>query len=245
MKQQTLTDHLIELRNRLICCILFLFIAVIFSYIYSTDIYNFLLQPLIDAYGDRLDRRIIYTSPAEAFTTYIKLSFFSGFFLSFPAIAFQSYFFIAPGLYKSEKKTVISILLFSPLLFVTGAALAYYFIFPLCFEFFLSFEVSGAVSKLPIEMEARISEYLDLVIQLILGFGMAFQLPVILVFLVKIGILSVESLRKKRKYWAILIFILAAILTPPDAISQLTMAIPMLLLYEIAILVATRIKKSN
>ncbi len=240
MKHITITDHLIELRNRLVYCIVFLFIAVIFSYFYSTDIYNFLLQPLIDAYGDRLGRRIIYTSPAEAFTTYIRLSFFSGLFFSFPITALQFYFFIAPGLYKSEKKAVILILLFSPLLFIIGAALAYYFIFPLCFEFFLSFEVSAG--RLPIEMEARISEYLDLVIQLVFGFGIAFQLPVILVFLVKIGVLSVESLRKKRKYWIILIFILAAILTPPDAASQVTMAIPMLLLYEVAILISARIK---
>jgi len=245
MKHITLTDHLIELRGRLICCMLFLLAAVIVSYIYSTDLYNFLLQPLIDSYGDRLDRRIIYTNPAEAFTTYVRLSFFFGLFISFPIIALQFYFFIAPGLYKSEKKTVISILLFSPLLFIIGAALAYYFIFPLCFEFFLSFEVSGMESKMPIEMEARISEYLDLVIQLIFGFGISFQLPVVLVLLVKIGVLSVESLRKKRKYWVILIFILAAILTPPDAISQVTMAVPMLLLYEIAILISARINKSN
>ena len=116
----------------------------------------------------------------------------------------QFYFFIAPGLYKSEKKTAILVLLFSPLLFIIGSALAYYFIFPLCFEFFLSFEMVD--SKLPIEMEARISEYLDLVMHLIFGFGIAFQLPIILIFLVKVGVLSVESLRKKRKYWIILIF---------------------------------------
>jgi sec-independent protein translocase protein TatC len=239
----TLTAHLIELRSRLIFCVLTILIFFGISYYFAQDIYNFLTAPLAEIYKDHSGKRMIYTSLTEAFTTYIKLSFLSSLFFSFPIIAAQFYLFIAPGLYKSEKKTILLTLIFSPILFLMGAALAYYFIFPLSFKFFLGFEVFHNGNNLPIELEAKISEYLDLVIQLIFAFGIAFQLPILLIFLVKIGMISVEGLRAKRKYWIVGFFAIAAICTPPDVLSQISLAVPLVILYEISIIISTKINK--
>jgi sec-independent protein translocase protein TatC len=237
----TLTAHLIELRARLIICVLTILIFFGISYYFAENIYNFLTSPLAEIYQNHEGKRMIYTSLTEAFTTYIKLSFLSSLFFSFPIIATQFYLFIAPGLYKSEKKTTLLALISSPLLFLMGAALAYYMIFPLSFKFFLSFEVFHNGNNLPIELEAKISEYLDLVIQLIFAFGIAFQLPILLIFLVKIGMLTTESLRAKRKYWIVAFFAIAAVCTPPDVLSQISLAVPLVLLYEISIIISTKI----
>ena len=238
-----LKDHLIELRQRLIYSVLFFFIAFIISYFFSKEIYNFLLNPLIEIYGSNSDKRIIYTGLAEAFITYVKLAFLTALFFSAPFVITQFYLFIAPGLFKKEKKLILSLLIISPLLFLLGAILLYYFIFPLAFNFFVSFELSSTTDLIPIELEARISEYLALVTKLIFAFGVAFQLPILLIILVKIGFISVKSLKEKRKYWILLIFIVAAILTPPDIFSQIFLAIPMILLYEIAIFVSSKLVK--
>ncbi|MDA0902064.1 MAG: twin-arginine translocase subunit TatC [Proteobacteria bacterium] len=242
-KKITLTQHLIELRQRLVYCLIALFVIFVISYVFSQEIFNFLLQPLLEVYGEGSNKRVIYTGPAEAFMTYVKISFLSAIFFSLPIIITQFYLFIAPGLYKSEKKLTLSILLSSPLLFIAGAALAYYLVFPLAFKFFVSFESSDMVQALPIELEARISEYLKLVIQFIFAFGIAFQLPILLIFLVRAGVISIQTLKSKRKYWILLIFIIAAILTPPDVLSQIALAVPMMLLYEIAILISAKITK--
>lgn len=242
MNNQTLTTHLIELRQRLIYSISFLLISFIISYFFVENIYNFLLEPLAKTYGENNDKRIIYTSIGEAFITYIRLAFLSALFLSTPFFLTQFYLFLAPALYKKEKRVILPLLITSPLLFLIGAILLYYFVFPLAFKFFVSFEVLNNPTTLPIELEAKISEYLSFITTMVFGFGLAFQLPITLILLVKIGLLKVESLKSKRKYWVLLIFILAAILTPPDILSQISLAIPMLLLYEIAIVISARIE---
>lgn len=240
----TLANHLREIRQRLIYSILFFFLAFALCYFFVEQIYNFLLQPLAKAYGDNHDHRIIYTGLTEAFITYLRLAFLSALFISTPFFLSQFYLFLAPGLYQKEKKLILSLIISAPLLFLLGAIVLYYFVFPFAFKFFISFEFTGN-SSIPIELEARISEYLDLVIKLIFGFGLAFQLPIILIILVKMGLLSVQSLRNKRKYWIVLIFTVAAILTPPDILSQIFLAVPMLVLYEAAIIIASYITKKS
>ena len=234
----TLKSHLEELRKKLIHCVLFFIIAFSICYFFSAEIYKFLLQPFADISHDNANRRLIYTSPAEAFTTYLKLSFYSAIFFSFPFFISQIYLFLAPGLYKNEKKNILLILFFCPFLFLFGAFLAYYFILPLALNFFASFEIAASAASLPIQLEARISEYLNMVVNLLLGFGVAFQLPILLIFLIRLGLLSSEDLKSKRRYWIVAIFIVAAVLTPPDILSQIGLAIPMILLFEIVILVS-------
>ncbi|MBU6339140.1 MAG: twin-arginine translocase subunit TatC [Rickettsiales bacterium] len=234
----TLQNHLEELRQRIIFSVIFFFVAFCTCYFFAEEIYQFLLQPFSEISLSNQNHRLIYTNPAEAFITYLKLSFYSSLFFSFPVFASQFYFFISPGLYKNEKKNILLILFFCPFLFLFGAFLAYFLILPLALQFFASFEFQGSATSLPIHLETRISEYLHLVINLVFGFGIAFQLPIMLLFLIKVGVVSTEDLKKKRKYWIVVIFIIAAILTPPDVLSQLSLAIPMIFLFEIAILVS-------
>ncbi len=234
-KELTFVEHIRELRLRLIYSILFLTCAFTITYIFSTDIYNFLVQPLADLYEGQEGKRLIYTGLAEFFFTKLKLSFYAGLFLAFPFIASQIYLFIAPALYKKEKHVLLPFLICTPILFLAGAGLVYYAIFPLAWEFFLSFETSATASPLPIELEAKVNEYLSLVIQLIFAFGMAFQLPIILNLLARVGLVTSAGLKKNRKYALVGFVTLAAILTPPDVISQIGLAIPLLLLYELSI----------
>ncbi|MCB2082423.1 MAG: twin-arginine translocase subunit TatC [Rickettsiales bacterium] len=204
------------------------------TYGFAEQVYQFLAAPLADIYAGQESRRMIYTGLAEGFITYLKLAMFSGFILAFPVIAAQLYFFVAPGLYKRERRVMLPFLLFSPLLFLCGAALAYYGVFPLAWKFFTGFEMRGA-DGLPIILEARISEYLSLVMRMIIAFGLAFQLPILLMLLVRGGFVTSGSLRKGRKYALVVIFIAAAILTPPDVVSQVCLAVPLLVLYEASV----------
>lgn len=245
MQEQTITEHLIELRNRLIYSLLAILIAFGISYYFSQDIYKFLLKPLVATIGDVQNQKIIYTNLLEAFVTYLKLSFTCALFFAFPFIALQFYLFIAPALYKKEKRFILAILFFCPFLFLLGSAMVYEFVLPLAFKFFLSFQNFNPEGSLPIELQAKIGEYLDLVMQLIFAFGIAFQLPIVLVCLVKFGVLSIEGLKSKRKYWIVIIFSIAAVITPPDVISQLALAIPMVLLYEISIITSSILIKQN
>ena len=182
---------------------------------------------------------MIYTSPGEAFTTYLKLSFSSSLFFSFPIFVTEIYLFLSPALYKNEKKNILLIFFFAPFLFLCGAIFAYFFILPATLEFFSSFEVKGSAADaiIAIQLETKISEYLSFVTKLLLGFGIAFQLPILLLFLIKVGFLSANDLRRKRRYWIVIIFILAAILTPPDVMSQISLASLLILLFEIVILI--------
>lgn len=239
---QPISGHLRELRKRLYICCLAFFIGICISYNYSDLIYQFLTQPLVDTYAsDPHPRRLIYTGLAEAFFTYVEISLYGGFILAFPIIATQVYFFVAPGMYRNEKLLLIPFLIAAPILFLLGSSLAYYYVMPLAWKFFTSFESFGSSSTLPIVLEARVSEYLSLVIKLILGFGIAFQMPLILTLLTKVGFMSGKWLAEKRRHAIVVIFIIAAILTPPDVVSQIALAVPLMVLYEISVIICKRI----
>lgn len=230
-----LLDHLIELRSRLIVSLLAFAVATVIGYIIAGPIYGFLVQPLADVFHGDEGRRLIYTAPQEAFFTYLKVALFAGLCLSFPVLATQIYLFIAPGLYREERAAFLPYLLATPFLFVAGAAMVYYFIMPLALRFFVGFEVSAGEGPLPIQMETRVSEYLSLAMTLIFAFGLCFQLPVALSLLGRAGIVSASALRKGRKYAVVVTFAVAAVLTPPDVISQVGLGTSILLLYEISI----------
>lgn len=240
-----LIGHLIELRQRLVYCVLYFLAAFCTCYYFSDHIFLFLVNPLSELLKEMPGRRLIYTGLTEAFVTYIKVSFFAAIFVSFPVFAIQVWKFIAPGLYKSERKVFLNYLLMTPALFVMGSALAYYFILPNAWSFFLSFESPGGAGQLPIQLEARVYEYLSLVMQLVLAFGISFQLPIVLILLARIGLLKVESLERNRKYAFLIIMIASALLTPPDVLSMLGLAFPLYVLYEISLLAVKYTVKRN
>lgn len=232
---QPIIAHLLELRRRLMVCAGVFLAATIGCYMLAPQVYGFLVQPLADAFPDAAQRRLIYTGLTEAFVTYLRLAVFAGFFVSFPVIAAQGYLFVAPGLYRTERRALIPYLVAAPLLFAAGAAFAYYFIFPAAWKFFLGFETSDA-GGLPIQLEARVGDYLSLVMHLIMAFGLSFQLPVVLVLLVRSGVLGLDQLRRGRRYAVVAIVTVAAFITPPDIFSQVALSVPLYLLYEASIL---------
>ena len=240
------TSHFVELRSRLLNSLIFIFIAFIISYIFAEQIYNFLVEPYANAVkNDNIPRRLIFTALHETFITYIKVSFFAAIFFGSPVLLVQIYKFIAPGLYKNEKKTLLPYLISTPILFLFGGFLVYYLIMPLAIKFFLSFETLGSSTSLPIQLEAKVNEYLSLIMRLIFAFGISFQLPVLLNLLAKIGVVNSDYLKKRRKYVVVIIFSIAAILTPPDPITQVGLAIPLLLLYELSIVTVKFTEKKD
>ena len=247
-ESNSFTSHFIELRSRLLNSLIFIFFVFVISYLFAEQIYNFLVEPYANAVkNDKISRRLIFTALHETFITYIKVAFFAAIFLGSPVLLIQIYKFIAPGLYKNEKKALLPYLISTPILFLLGALLVYYLVMPLAIKFFLSFETIGSSTTLPIQLEAKVNEYLSLIMRLIFAFGISFQLPILLNLLARIGVVNSEYLRTRRRYVIVIIFTLAAILTPPDPITQVGLAIPLLLLYELSIFTVrfTEKKKDN
>jgi sec-independent protein translocase protein TatC len=239
-------SHLTELRKRLINSFIFLFIFFVCCYFFSENLYGFLVEPFARAVKESgIERRLIFTALQETFLTYLKVSFFTAFFVTCPYILIQIWKFIAPGLYKHEKIAIIPYLVLTPILFLLGGMLVYYLIMPLAIKFFLSFESAGLSTGLPIQLEAKVNEYLSLVMKLIFAFGISFQLPVVLCLLARVCVVYSKFLRERRKYVVVMIFAAAAILTPPDPITQIGLAIPLLILYELSIFSVSIIEKKN
>jgi sec-independent protein translocase protein TatC len=231
------TSHFTELRTRLIRSLIFVLVIFIISYTFADHIYNFLVEPYANAVkDDETSRRLIFTALHETFITYLKVAFFAAIFLGSPILLIQIYKFIAPGLYKNEKKAILPYLIFTPILFLLGGLLVYYLVMPLAIKFFLSFESAGSSTTLPIQLEAKVNEYLSLIMRLIFAFGISFQLPILLNLLARTGVVNSNYLKKTRRYVVVIIFSVAAILTPPDPITQIGLAIPLLLLYELSII---------
>ena len=235
-ENNSFTSHFVELRSRLLNSLIFIFIVFIISYIFAEHIYSFLVEPYANAVkNDQTPRRLIFTALHETFITYIKVAFFAAIFFGSPVLLIQIYKFIAPGLYKNEKKAILPYLVSTPILFLLGGLLVYYLVMPLAIKFFLSFETLGTHTSLPIQLEAKVNEYLSLVMRLIFAFGISFQLPILLNLLARVGIVNSNYLKTRRRYVIVIIFAIAAILTPPDPITQVGLAIPLLLLYELSI----------
>ena len=245
-KETSFVDHLTELRSRLLKSIIYIFIFFVISYTFADTIYSFLVQPYADAVkGDELNRRLIFTALHETFITYLKVAFFAAVFVGSPVLLIQIWKFIAPGLYKNEKKALLPYLVATPTLFLLGGMLVYYLVMPLAIKFFLSFEAPAQLNTLPIQLEAKVNEYLSLIMRLIFAFGLSFQLPVILSLLARVGFIDSNYLKKRRKYVVVIIFAVAALLTPPDPITQIGLGIPLLMLYELSIISVKYIEKKK
>ena len=243
-KETSFVNHLKELRSRLLKSLVYVFIFFIISYVFAENIYEFLVDPYAKAVeNDNLNRRLIFTALHETFVTYLKVAFFTSIFIGSPFILIQVWKFVAPALYKNEKKALLPYLIATPTLFLLGGMLVYYLVMPLAINFFLSFETAAQIGSLPIQLEAKVNEYLSLIMRLIFAFGISFQLPVLLSLLARAGIVDSVYLKKRRRYVIVIIFAVAALLTPPDPITQIGLGIPLLILYELSILSVKMIEK--
>ena len=238
-----LLEHLVELRTRLMRSAAALLITFFGCFYFAGDIFDFLAAPLAEQLADREGARMIFTDMTEVFFTQVKVAFFAALFVSFPIIANQMWRFVAPGLYKKEKHAFLPFLVLTPVLFFAGGALVYYMLLPAAWQFFLSFETMGADGALPIQLEAKVNEYLSLVMKLIFAFGLSFELPLVLTLMARARMVSAKGLAEKRKYAIVMAFIAAAILTPPDPLSQISLAVPIILLYEVSIISVRWIEK--
>lgn len=244
-----LMEHLIELRRRLMWSIGGFFVAFLFCFFFAKQLFNLLVIPFKWATQwaglDPHKVELIYTAPQEFFFTQIKLAMFGGMVIAFPLIATQIYKFIAPGLYKNERNAFLPFLIASPILFLMGASLVYFFFTPMVMWFFLAMQQTGTDDHVQISLLPKVSEYLSLIMTLIFSFGLVFQLPVVTSLMTRVGMLSSQALVEKRKWAIVIAFVVAAILTPPDPISQIGLAVPTILLYEVSIWSARLIERSK
>ena len=244
-KKLNLSHHLLELRNRIIYFFLFFILSFFFSYIFVENIFSFITNPFIESIDFKENKRLIYTGLAEAFFSYLKLALISAFIISSPFFIYQIWAFIAPGLLKKEKKIIFPFIFLVPLMFILGFVFLYYFIIPIAWDFFTAFDTSGSKNNFTLELEPKINEYISLTVKLGFAFGLAFQLPTAIFLLTILGIASPKDLEKKRRFVIVIIFLISALITPPDIISQIGLAIPVICLYEFSIFISKFFEKKK
>ncbi len=243
---QTLTVHIMELRKRILWSFLAMVFGTVLCFLFKEQIFSFLVQPFADAmHKVGGTNRMISTGSTEIFMTYLRVSFFAGCFLTFPFLLWQVWMFVAPALYKNEKKVFVPYLVATPVLFFLGGAMVYYLIMPAAWTFLLHFQSSGENTALRIDHEQSVGEYLSVVMTLIFVFGLSFQLPVLMTLMARAGLMGAQAMRNFRKYAIVVIFCVAAVITPPDVFSQVALAIPLCGLYELSIFLVSRIEKAR
>ena len=241
--KESFSVHITEIRNRIIYFFLFFAFSFFFSYFFVETIFSFITTPLVESVEFKENKRLIYTGLAEAFFSYLKLSLISAFIISSPFLIYQLWAFIAPGLLEKEKKIIFPFIFLVPFMFILGFCFLYYFIMPLAWDFFTTFDTSVLKKDLSIELEPKINEYISLTLKLAFAFGLAFQLPTAIFLLTILGITSPRDLERKRRFIIVIIFIVSALITPPDIISQIGLAIPVIFIYELSIFISKFFEK--
>jgi sec-independent protein translocase protein TatC len=244
-KKMPLLDHLVELRRRLLYSVAGFVLAFIVCFFFAQDMFNFLAEPLAEYFRDETGRRFIYTDLIEPFFTQMKLAAFGALCISFPVVAGQIWAFVAPGLYKNERQAFLPFLIATPFMFLLGAAFFYYVLLPYAIQFFAGFEQAAGTDVLPVQMENKVGEYIGFVMTLIFAFGLCFELPVLLTLLARVGIVTSAGLASKRRYAIVAVVAVAAVVTPPDVFSQISLAVPLIGLYEVSIWLAKVMEKQR